>query len=62
MKRLFYQTKIYDYSKVTEADKHQKEMEAKGWKAKVKDETTRETVYDNGQTDFPYSVEYYKEI
>ena len=62
MKRLFYQTRIYDYSKVTEADKHQKEMEAKGWHAKVHDEKTRETVYDNGQDAMPYSVEYFKEV
>ena len=62
MKRIFYQTRIYDYSKVTEADKHQKEMEAKGWKAKIKDEEFQECVYSNGQTDLPYSIEYYKEL
>lgn len=35
MKRLFFQTKLYDYSSVKECAKHIEEMEKKGWKPKV---------------------------
>lgn len=60
MKRLFCQIKIYDYQKVTEADQHIKEMEAKGWKAIIKDEEFQEYPYRNGQDDYKWSVEYHK--
>ena len=60
MKRLFHQTKIYDYQKITDADKHIKEMATKGWIAVIKDEIYQECAYKNGQDDFPWSVEYYK--
>jgi hypothetical protein len=59
MRRLFYQTKLYDYSTVSEADKHIREMEEKGWKAKRQDNGN--FVFYNGQDDFSYSVEYFKE-
>lgn len=61
MKRLFHQTRIYDYQKVTEADKHIKEMEAKGWKVKINDREFGDQVYKNGQDEFPWSVEFYKD-
>lgn len=59
MKRVFYQTKIYDYSTLLEADKHIKEMKEKGWNAKRKDDG--DYVFYNGQDEFPCSVEYFKE-
>ena len=64
MKRLFYQTKVYDYSTVKEAEKHIKEMKEKNWKVKKEnvlyhDETY---IYENGQDVYPYSVEYFKEL
>ena len=34
MKRLFFQTKLYDYSSIKEAEKHIKEMESKNWHPK----------------------------
>ena len=63
MKRLFCkrETRVYDYQKVTEADKHIKEMKAKGWKTVIKDEEYQECVYHNGQDEFPWSVEFFKE-
>ena len=36
MRRLFFQSKIYDYTSKEEADKHIKEMEENGWHAKGK--------------------------
>ena len=55
MRRLFYQTKLYDYSSIKECTKHINEMEKRGWKIKV-------NIYENGQTEYPYSVEFYKEV
>lgn len=60
MRRLFYQTKLYDYSSVKEAEKHIKEMESKGWR--IKRENNRANIFANGQDEYPYSVEYYKEL
>ena len=62
MRRLFFETRIYDYQKVTEADNHIKEMEAKGWKAKIGNEEYQEYVYNNGQDEYPWSVEFYREM
>ena len=65
MKRLFYQTKLYDYSSMKECAKHIEEMEKKGWRAKVQrvDEDGCFWLYFmNGQTEYPYSVEFYKEM
>ena len=59
MKRLFYQTKMYDYTSITEAEKHIKAMESNGWRAKRQD--NGDFVYGNSQDEFPYSVEYFKE-
>lgn len=58
MKRLFFQTKLYDYSNKTEAEKHIKEMEDRKWKAKRQE--NGEYIFRNGQDDFPYSVEFFK--
>jgi hypothetical protein len=65
MKRLFYQTqtKLYDYTSVEECAKHIKEMENRGWKTKVQrvDEDGCSWLYFmNGQTEYPYSAEFYK--
>ena len=59
MRRLFFQTKLYDYTSKTEAERHIKEMECKNWKAKRQD--NGEFVFANGQDEFSYSVEFFKE-
>ena len=59
-RRLFYQTKLYDYSTVKEAEKHIKEMTAKGWHIRRTDKG--EEIFCNSQESYPYSVEYFKEI
>ena len=53
MRRLFYQTKMYDYTTMKEAVKHIKEMKEKGWEVKKE-------IYDNGQEEFKYTVEFQK--
>lgn len=55
MKRLFYQTKMYDYTSLEEAERDIIEMRKKGWIQK--DEIAK---IDNYK--FKYSVEYYKEM
>lgn len=59
MKRLFYQTRLYDYSTIKEAGKHIIAMEEKGWHAKRQDNDER--IFKNGQDSYPYSVEFFKE-
>lgn len=60
MRRIFFQSRIYDYTSESEAEKHIKEMETKGWHA------TRQSdgsfIYANGQDKFSYSVEFFKEV
>ncbi len=58
MKRLFFQTKIYDYTSKREAEKDIDKMKKNGWLAK--EQTSGTFVYENGQDEFPYSVEYLK--
>lgn len=60
MRRLFYQTKLYDYSTIKEAEKHIKEMQGKNWKAKKQENGNY--IYNNGQDIYSYSVEYFKEL
>ena len=62
-KRLFFQTKLYDYSTLQEAENHRIEMESKGWYAKNPDDRPGviRYIFTNGQDSYPYSVEYYKE-
>lgn len=60
MRRLFYQTKLYDYSSIKEAENHIKEMESKKWHAKRQDGGNY--IFTNSQESFPYSVEYFKEV
>lgn len=59
MKRLFFQTKLYDYSSIEEAEKHIKEMKSKNWYPKRQDDG--EYIFNNTQDSFPFSVEYFKE-
>ena len=59
MRRLFFQSKIYDYTSKEEADKHIKEMEKNGWHAKMQDNGN--FVYENLGVDFSYSVEFFNE-
>lgn len=66
MKKCFYETKIYDYSNVEDAEKHMKEMAEKGWFADVNeyydDDGVHLTfVYENGSDVYPYSIEYHKQ-
>ena len=62
MKRVFYQTKLYDYTTRKEAERHLKEMEAKGWRAKNQnDGSPIEYIFNNGGDVYPWSVEYFKE-
>lgn len=58
MKRLFFQTKIYDYTSKKEAIRDIERMKENGWF--VKEQTDVTFVYKNGEDEFPYSVEYYK--
>ena len=60
MKRLFYQTKLYDYTSKAEAERHIKEMEAKNWHPKRQE--NGDYVFLNNQDVFSYSVEFFKEI
>ena len=59
-RRLFYQTKLYDYTSQSEAEKHIKEMRAKGWCAKR--QNNENFILMNNQDNFAYSVEFFKEI
>lgn len=63
MRRLFYQTKMYDYSSIEEAKKHLQEMESKRWHAKPVDAGVGGSryIYCNGGDSCPYTVEYFKE-
>ena len=64
MKRLFYQTKLYDYTSIEEAEKHKEEMKQKGWYVRYQDDTKDNRpcyLYENGQDKYPYSIEYCKE-
>lgn len=59
MKRLFHQVKIYDYTSEREAKKDIEKMKEKGYCAKQ--QANGKYIYNNGQDQFPYSVEYHKE-
>lgn len=59
-RRLFFQTKLYDYTSQAEAERHIKEMETKGWHAKRQDDGN--FIFVNSQEEYPYSVEYFKEM
>ena len=59
-RRLFYQTKLYDYTSQAEAEKHIKKMETKGWHTKRQDNGN--FIFMNNQDEFAYSVEFFKEI
>lgn len=59
MKRLFYQTKLYNYTSKKEAESHIEEMWKKCWIAKKQD--NGEFIFENGQDEFSYSVEFFKE-
>ena len=37
-RRLFFQTKLYDYTSKAEAERHIKEMETKGWHTKYQND------------------------
>lgn len=58
-RRLFFQTKLYDYTSKAEAERHIKEMETKGWHTKCQNDGS--IVFMNNQEEFAYSVEFFKE-
>jgi hypothetical protein len=68
MRRLFYQTKMYDYTSLNECVKHIDYMLSKGWKLKHNEEPLDEDILyrfnisklDDGT--YKYSVEYFKEV
>lgn len=60
MKRLFFKTELYDYSNKEEAENHIEEMRANNWIAKQQD--NGEFIYENGQDELPYSVEFLKQL
>ena len=61
MRRLFCETRIYEYKTENEAIKNMKMMRMLGWNIKERgSENYAPGIYDNGKDDFPYSVEYYK--
>ena len=59
-RRLFFQTKLYDYTNQAEAERHIKEMDSKGWRAKRQNGGS--FIFLNSQEEYPYSVEYFKEM
>ena len=61
MKRLFYESRLYDYSTQEDAQKHIEEMRSKGLCAKLQDAVTRSYIYNNGQDGLPFSVEFMKQ-
>ena len=66
-RRLFTEciTRVYDYSKVTEADKHIEKMKKAGWTPEpheYDDFGTPEYVYNNGQYEYRWSVRFNKTV
>jgi hypothetical protein len=59
-KRLFYETRLYDYRTKEEAEKHRNELELKGWKYREhRDDGSY--IYENGCDTLPYSIEYWRQ-
>ena len=58
MKRIFFQSRIYDYTSKAEAVKHIKQMKSNGWDA-IR-QSDGKFVYMNNQDKFAYSVEFVK--
>lgn len=59
MKRLFYQSKIYDYKTKAEAEAHIAQMTEKGWH--VMEHEGGSITFLGEDFDFKYTVEFYKE-
>lgn len=59
MKRIFFQSRIYDYTNKAEAEEHIEQMKQKGWYA-IR-QCDGGFVFANEQDTFPYSVEFYKQ-
>ena len=58
-RRLFYMTKLYDYTSEEEAKKDIEKMRKKGYF--VKRQANGQYIYKNNTEIYPYSVEYIKE-
>jgi len=59
-RRVFYQSRLYDYTSIKEAERHIDEMRDKGWIPKLQDGGTY--IYNNGGDEYKFSVEYMKEL
>lgn len=63
-KRIFYETRIYDYADRADAKAHAAEMVLKGWypNHNGKDGAYRPSgIYENGNDTMPYSIEYFRQ-
>lgn len=59
-RRVFFQSKLYDYTDIREAERHIDEMRSKEWIPKLQDGGTY--IYNNGGDKYKFSVEYMKEL
>lgn len=60
MKRIFYQTRMYDYTTKEEAEEHIQQMGNKGWIVIRQEDGDFISELDGGK--YKYSVEFCKEI
>lgn len=60
MKRIFYQTRMYDYTNKEEAEKHIETMRNKGWYPKRQDDG--DYIWELDDDRYKYSIEFYKEL
>lgn len=60
MKRIFWESRLYDFTTIEEAEKHIEEMRKKGWYVN-KENSTESGIFKNGGDVYPYSVEYHKQ-
>ena len=62
MKRIAFETRLYDYSTKEEAQKHIYEMANRGWgvvsQGYKENGYTPIHIYENGNDELPYSVEF----
>lgn len=60
MKRIFFQTRMYDYTTKEEAEKHIETMWNKGWSVKRDNDGSCISKLDDDK--YKYSVEFLKEL
>lgn len=59
MKRLFFQSQMYDYPSEQEAKEHIRQMQSRGWHTNTDEQGESVILYNDG-TVYPYSVEFIK--